>query len=590
MIEDFGKKITGAAKDRWQSYRHRIHAIGDGMIASSSLSEVFPEPAYKTLAAEGVDPWTLAFIRSIRDSVPRKPGKPARLHSWAITVGKLRRLCTQLLDGVSSREEIEELLERSEKSNKVISTRIEMYLSLGHDHSLKSFEIKAGLWKRFNKIDYDPQRFFCQIQDPKSRTSVSGETIAEAVEAFKESFNPEQGARGRKAMRFDVYRNSRSGEIFIGRKLGGDVINLMSFPSEAEARSYLVDNEQALAERFETLRQSPEERRSSNHHREGLDRRSGQDVTPEMFHRAFGFRGVQFGNYVEASRRQADLNNTYDALMDLAEVLGCDASDLSLKGSLGLAFGARGRGGKGAAAAHYEPGQIVINLTKANGAGSLAHEWFHALDNHLGRRAGSPNLFGTEMPRGSLGHLTFEDREEIGACVNLMSDLAKTGIKQRSAQLDRFRSSPYYTQPCEIAARCFESWVIDELDRRDIRNDFLANTTSEEVYTAEARLMGHEDNRYPYPLVDEMPAVRNAFTRLFDPESAMMRNLPGHIDATWDTPVRPPQAAPERAQPVAEEPPVPPQPEPATGAVSQAAASFDADHEDDIEFEDTAAF
>jgi FtsZ-binding cell division protein ZapB len=40
------------------------------------------------------------------------------------------------------------------------------------------------------------------------------------------------------------------------------------------------------------------------------------------------------------------------------------------------------RGGK--AAAHYEPGRRVINLTKLSGAGTLAHEYGHALDHYLG--------------------------------------------------------------------------------------------------------------------------------------------------------------------------------------------------------------
>ena len=48
---------------------------------------------------------------------------------------------------------------------------------------------------------------------------------------------------------------------------------------------------------------------------------------------------------------------------------------------LAIAFGARGRSG---ALAHYEPGRQVINLTKMKGAGSLAHEWGHALDHSLG--------------------------------------------------------------------------------------------------------------------------------------------------------------------------------------------------------------
>ncbi|HNU09577.1 MAG TPA: hypothetical protein PKO33_17545, partial [Pyrinomonadaceae bacterium] len=60
---------------------------------------------------------------------------------------------------------------------------------------------------------------------------------------------------------------------------------------------------------------------------------------------------------------------------------------LSLGGQLAIAFGARGHGGGftgGSAAAHYEPDRAVFNLTRLNGAGSAAHEWFHALDHYFG--------------------------------------------------------------------------------------------------------------------------------------------------------------------------------------------------------------
>jgi cation transporter-like permease len=71
------------------------------------------------------------------------------------------------------------------------------------------------------------------------------------------------------------------------------------------------------------------------------------------------------------------LNQAYDALMDLAAIIGVPPKAISLNGSLGLAFGARGSGNY---AAHYEPDTLVINLTTTKGAGTLAHEWFHALD------------------------------------------------------------------------------------------------------------------------------------------------------------------------------------------------------------------
>jgi hypothetical protein len=116
--------------------------------------------------------------------------------------------------------------------------------------------------------------------------------------------------------------------------------------------------------------------------RSGPDYRKGRDVAGEDFVKDFGFRGVEFGNWVASDERQKSVNFAYDALHDLARVLNVPPKALSLDGTLAVAFGARGRGGK--AAAHYEPGRRVINLTKLSGAGTLAHEYGHALDHYLG--------------------------------------------------------------------------------------------------------------------------------------------------------------------------------------------------------------
>jgi hypothetical protein len=117
----------------------------------------------------------------------------------------------------------------------------------------------------------------------------------------------------------------------------------------------------------------------------GKDRRDGKNVTPKMFQDTFGFRGGEFGNWNMGGDGQVALNHAYDALFDLADALNISPKAVSLNGGLAIAFGARGHGGKESARAHYEPDKAVINLTKIRGAGSLAHEWFHALDNYLGQ-------------------------------------------------------------------------------------------------------------------------------------------------------------------------------------------------------------
>lgn len=102
---------------------------------------------------------------------------------------------------------------------------------------------------------------------------------------------------------------------------------------------------------------------------------------PEDLVSFFGFRGVQFGNYVSDEHGFEHLLHSSEAFMDLAEILGLSYQAMSLNGTLGIAFGARGRGGN--AAAHYEQIEKVINLTRDRGFGVLSHELFHALDHYL---------------------------------------------------------------------------------------------------------------------------------------------------------------------------------------------------------------
>ena len=71
--------------------------------------------------------------------------------------------------------------------------------------------------------------------------------------------------------------------------------------------------------------------------RTGPERRTG-NVTADDFKATFGFRGVQFGNWNNQDERQALMNDAWDGLMDLADVLGLPPKALGLNGDLALAY------------------------------------------------------------------------------------------------------------------------------------------------------------------------------------------------------------------------------------------------------------
>lgn len=240
--------------------------------------------------------------------------------------------------------------------------------------------------------------------------------------------------------------------------------------SREEAQKQIDANK----ERWESLVKDVVRQRSNfvyfsgdNETRNGEDYRNGKDVTAEEFANKFGFRGVQFGNWANQADRQAALNNAYDSFMDMSKIIGVSPKAMSLNGELGVAFGSRG---SGAASAHYEPGEVVINLTKTRGAGSLAHEWWHALDNYFSRAA---NV--------KLGYVTSDKRlpmrEEMRKAFNdLVDDVEKSDYHTRSMD----RGSGYWGTRVEETARLFAEWIADEMAKRGELNNFLAGRNDSE--------------------------------------------------------------------------------------------------------------
>lgn len=158
-----------------------------------------------------------------------------------------------------------------------------------------------------------------------------------------------------------------------------------AFDTRDEAMKYMADHAEEIMDTKlsfgEEILPTPEKV-----YRTGKKRRQG-DVAGDDFMTTFGFRAVEFGNWNNQAERQEVMNHAYDAMLDLADILNVDPLAMSLGSDLALAFGARGQGLTGAKA-HYETGYAVINLTKMKGAGSLAHEWFHALDHYFARLDG----------------------------------------------------------------------------------------------------------------------------------------------------------------------------------------------------------
>lgn len=172
----------------------------------------------------------------------------------------------------------------------------------------------------------------------------------------------------------------------------------------------------------------------------------------------FSFRGGEFGNWLNENERQASLDYGYDAFKDLAKALDISDRSISLGGDLAIAFGSRGKGGSNAALAHYEPTLNVINLTKVKGAGTLAHEWGHALDYYLRKKLA--------VSSGRLENL----KKVIHALKYKEGSTETTEYYKNSQLFDQYFSKNdkgYWKSDEEMFARAFACYIKDKVERND---------------------------------------------------------------------------------------------------------------------------
>lgn len=252
------------------------------------------------------------------------------------------------------------------------------------------------------------------------------------------------------------------------------------FDTRDEAMRYMAENAVAIIETNTTFGEA-DIPLPPNRSRTGPSRRAG-NVDGNDFIRTFNLRGVEFGNWNNQDERQNLMNEAWDGLMDLADVLGVPPKALGLGGDLALAFGARGHG-LHSARAHYEHERAVINLTKEKGAGTLAHEWLHAMDHYFGRQDGKAaaewvvNKDGTRTLKAAGAELDMVSagfrgdrsgvRPELRAAFNkVMQTIAK---KAEGYVTDSVQADKWVGRARDEVAEAFKRLRADLAEQKDVR-------------------------------------------------------------------------------------------------------------------------
>ena len=502
-IEDVGEKIGDARKDVWKEIIARIknkkQGIEEALKKSSAgklFSSLFDE---KKLLESGVSNEVVTFISAVKGSLGTKPRSLSKLKMWINKVLHQYDMCEQALENWESvKKKIDEW--------KYYSQPFYMYraaMAVGGYESGRDVG-NAELWQIAD--GYSDGKSVAGQWCVRKAGAYDGiyKTYEEAAEALKKFAGENAAVDGkgkRKEVKLAIYKRRTDGTMFIAPEGKPDVIIQDGFKTLYEVSAYKKEHYAEMQERYRTLMDGIKPKFNENRERKGRDWRGGKDVSAEDFREAFDFRGVEFGNWMQQKDRRQALNECYDSLMDLAMVCGVSPKALSLGGKLAMAFGARGVGKFNA---HYEPDKVVINLTKTKGAGSLAHEWFHAIDNYFNMQGWDE--FATESTRN------VERKEMAEAWKDLVRAINGSDYFKRSDKYARLKGSRYWIEPTELGARAFAVWVENRLSKYGTINDYLANNPR----LVDEKASDAEKKYAPYPFDKDADWMDEKFGRLFE--------------------------------------------------------------------------
>lgn len=415
-IEDFGNKIGGARKDDYKISWGDYCNLDDKAQVEACTKQNIWKISFPKMIKEGVNPLKVGWVKQVYACIPAP----------LVTIKEERDQFFQFVLAVKevTKQYLELPMNEWELGiDRFVTAGNEYYFDickLNNSHFVK--EIKFQKVARIDKkavIKYllDHNLYLSEYEKAKYTTGVhfyDGKNVSNDVFGLGNCLTIREGLSS--SFRYsELYSNLKVGDYFLTNFLFEQLYKIAdndevkanmkkaitaTSKEEIQEKLEIFCHSLSKMQKFLTSNSEPDEQEEEPapkkprkkafkaitveyETRRNCEYSFNKDFTGDDYLKTFGFYGGEFGNWLSQDDRQATLNCGYDSFLDLAYCLGIEPKSISLGGKLSIAFGARGRGGKGAASAHYEPLYNVINLTKYKGAGCLAHEWGHALDYYL---------------------------------------------------------------------------------------------------------------------------------------------------------------------------------------------------------------
>lgn len=474
---EFGNKIGGSKRDLWRARGLMVEDILEMNEAEKDKyikkNNVWPKPDYKEL--KNKLPLTVIYFRKkVRDAAASNPSSVANRDLYINSI----RVIKELTENIKNEEDIKNMFTLLMEKGYFSTTN-------GRTYSISEEIREAGGSKLFNVIanvnitrlkrEIDKKQFL-YTDEEKFLSSFIFLEKNDLMEVDNQSVKEPEKEFGLKMPGCWMLVKGCTKEEFESIPNGYCIVLIK--------HEYISCFENIEIAKKELLKTAEKNEKTSNkktqrkkkfiptqleHIKREGDKYINRHVTAEDYLDTFGFYGGEFGNWMTELDRQASLDMGYDAFMDLSKALEIEPIGISINKNLSIAFGARG---SGAAMAHYEPLRRVINLTKTKGAGSLAHEYGHAIDYIMS------DVINSDLKPLSSTYLNKEINiafKEVKKAITYQNG-KYTKYYENSVLFDKFHSKDsqgYWSSDIELFARAFACYVKDVLKQKGIRNDYL---------------------------------------------------------------------------------------------------------------------
>jgi hypothetical protein len=200
-------------------------------------------------------------------------------------------------------------------------------------------------------------------------------------------------------------------------------------------------------------------------------------VTPDRIKEAFALRDVAFTGKPTRAQIQKHTLGVGRGFFDLAKALDLDPREVGFKGRLKIDIGAV-KGIRGAAAAYYRTEKKIVVGTAHEG--SLAHEWWHAVDHALAGGGYSTYASESWLPTNPAA----PHYRPVNVALTALKEAIKGSQFEKDARTisrSRGQKKGYWHTMTELTARAFDAYITDKLEAQGKRNEYLTHHGSHQA-------------------------------------------------------------------------------------------------------------